>query len=356
MTKGVLDAIGRARVEQYQSMADACAWRYYQKCPHVTELEELRGEARFAVCQALDRFPEYNRQHGYADDDTQYLTAYVLMRVNGALMDWGRTADHLARSERAHAKKLDAAAAELKGETRPSSLAAATGIPEDRVRHVQAQEANRLLYLDEGVSSLDGETWASGIADSQVDVESEVTVNATLDGVVTTIQGLDQIQQQLVVMVFYHGVKLGDAGKMLGLGQEKAREAYESAVLQVHSTMLRSVMDGGSDTAGQPIEVTVHRQDADYSLATDECAYRDPPPGHKRCPGCSWDLPIESFTWRNKSKGWRCSLCPECDARRQREKYHQRRDGETAGIGIELPEATPAVDISSLELSVSRSP
>ena len=59
----MLDDAGRALVEEYDTIATGAAWHFWQKAPRA-DFEELRGIARLALVEAVERYPRYCAERG----------------------------------------------------------------------------------------------------------------------------------------------------------------------------------------------------------------------------------------------------------------------------------------------------
>jgi len=86
----VLDEAGRAQAEEYDTIATAAAWHFWQKAPRA-DFDELKGIARLALVEAVARYPHYCADRGY-DPDSSYIIGYLSQRVNGAILDFARSA------------------------------------------------------------------------------------------------------------------------------------------------------------------------------------------------------------------------------------------------------------------------
>ena len=236
----MLDDVGRALVEEYDTIATGAAWHFWQKAPRA-DFEELRGIARLALAEAVERYPRYCAAHGY-DPDSGYIIAYLSQRVNGAILDWARSADWLTRSQRQKYKLLEAAELELPPGAGLAELAAVAGLTEAEARDVRAAGETKPLYLDE---SADNGTGGPGsLRDLAADVEPIVAVRGILGAVARTVLALPRELQILLALRYVHGLDLEPIGAVLGINRNQAAELHDAAVIILHEAMLAEAADG----------------------------------------------------------------------------------------------------------------
>jgi RNA polymerase sigma factor (sigma-70 family) len=224
----VLDDAGRALAERYVNVASGAAWRYWRKAPRA-DIDELQAIAYAGLVQAVERFPDYQAEHGYALDDHRYLVAFIDRRVQGALLDWSRGEDWVTRSQRAKAKIIEAAAEN--GADGTAQLAEASGLTEDEVREVLAAKAASPMHLDSHPD------WAAGIPES-ADVESTAVAAGIMSAAVMVIRRLAWQQQAILAWYYLHGRSLRDYAREAGISPEQASSLHQAAILEVHAAML----------------------------------------------------------------------------------------------------------------------
>jgi DNA-directed RNA polymerase specialized sigma subunit len=237
----VLDDAGRALAEAHVNVATGAAWRFWRKAPRA-DADELRAIAYFALCQAVARFPDYQREHGYPLDDHRYLVAFIDRRVTGALLDWARGEDWVTRSQRTKAKIIEAAAEN--GADGTAQLAEASGLTEDEVRQVQAAQAASPICLDGDYGSSGGSGWAESLPDQSAEVESQAVVSSVLAAALRVIRGLPWQQQALLAWHYIEGGTLRAYAEAAGITPAQAVSLHHSAVLEVHDAMLAEAAEG----------------------------------------------------------------------------------------------------------------
>jgi DNA-directed RNA polymerase specialized sigma subunit len=98
--------------------------------------DDARSAAMFGLVQAIEAYPRYlERNPGFDPSREDYMRAYLLRRIRGAILDDARAADHMTRSDRRAAKVLRQA--EDDGAHGTAGLAAAAGIDPAVVRRVR---------------------------------------------------------------------------------------------------------------------------------------------------------------------------------------------------------------------------
>jgi RNA polymerase sigma factor (sigma-70 family) len=80
-----LDEATRERTQAHLYLADALAWRQYHRCGRAVPLEELRGEAQFALVYAASLYDEHRGVPFGA-----YLTMVIRHRLVQAVTRWRR--------------------------------------------------------------------------------------------------------------------------------------------------------------------------------------------------------------------------------------------------------------------------
>ena len=227
-----LDERGKAMVEEFRNLARAAAWRAFQRSP-LADLDELVSIAYTGLVEACERYPRYVAEHHFDPANTDYVAAYISRRVNGALLDSMRSADHITRADRNISKAL--AEAENLGLDR-AGQAKFAGVDQRKADAVRAAEARKPMSLDP--PGEDGK-FADTLPD-ETDIESSVVVGSVLGAAMTVIRGLDGANQWLVVLVHYYAMKVDQAAEVLGLDVDKARELYETAIVAAYEGMLRA--------------------------------------------------------------------------------------------------------------------
>jgi RNA polymerase sigma factor FliA len=223
----------KARIDQmaadFMPQVRAEAWKVYQRAPHALELEELVSLGLLGMTQAVAAWPAYCHRNRYSPEATEFLIAYILRRVRGAMLDALRSQDWVTRSARTRAKALrEAGQDQGLGE---AELAAAAGMSVREVRDTIAAVAARPVSLD--AEPHDVPAVAS--------TESQAVVSSVLEAASKALRGFPPRAQALIALRYYHGLSLAEAAAVLGADEAEAGRWQEEAVTAMHSAMVRAV-------------------------------------------------------------------------------------------------------------------
>jgi DNA-directed RNA polymerase specialized sigma24 family protein len=93
---------------------------------------------------------------------------------------------------------------------------------------------------------------AHDVPDESADVESATVVSGVLAAALHVIGHLGEVERWVLVLRYFEGLKLHDIGPLLGLDKDEVRKRWETAVLDIHSAMLRAAaVPGGCACNGQ---------------------------------------------------------------------------------------------------------
>jgi RNA polymerase sigma factor for flagellar operon FliA len=223
----------KQRIDQmaadFMPQVRAEAWKFYQKAPHALELDELTGLGLLGMTQAVAAWPRYCHKNGFDPEATQYLIAYILRRVRGAMLDAMRGQDHMTRSARTRAKVLREAGQDLG--LGDAELAERSGLTIAEVRETMAAAAARPV-------SLDAEPYDVPAPDG---TESSVVVSSILDAASAVLRGFPPQAQAAVVLRYYYGLAPAEAAAVLGEEEAEALSWLNEAVAAMHSAMVKAV-------------------------------------------------------------------------------------------------------------------
>lgn len=205
------------------------AWKVYQRAPHALELEELVSLGNLGMSQAVNAWPKYCAKNSYDPNATNYLIAYILRRVRGAMLDALRGQDWVTRSARTRAKALRAAGQDQG--LSEAELAERSGMTVAEVRATVAAVAARPVSLDaepHDVPAQDG-------------TESQVVVSSVLAAAVEALRLHTPQAQAVVILRYYHGCTNAEAAAVLGVDEADASSWHEEAVISMRDAMVRAV-------------------------------------------------------------------------------------------------------------------
>jgi DNA-directed RNA polymerase specialized sigma subunit len=241
----VLDEAGRLMVAQYAALARSAAWNFWRRTPTTTDLDELKGIAYLALCQAAERYPEYCAEHGYDPATPDYVVAFLIRRVRGALLDWARSEDHVSRGQRKTLKAIEKA--DLAGAS-TAELARLAGVSEAGVLAAQAAAVAKPVSIDQAPDG-DPDWVLAVLTDPAVGTESVAAVRGMLGATARVFAELPVQQQVIVVRHYLHDDALKDIARDLGITSDLAGELHQAAVLALHAAMLAEA-DGGGCACG----------------------------------------------------------------------------------------------------------
>jgi RNA polymerase sigma factor FliA len=223
----------RAEVERLTAeiipQARAEAYRVWQRAPHALELDELTSLALSGLAHAAARWETYCAEKGHDPHAFEYFKAYCLRRMRGSMADWQRSQDWVPRSVRADAKEIRAAGQDAG--LSEAELAEATGLSVDRVRSTLAAVSARPISFEAEPYDVPGED----------DVEGQAVVSSVLAAVTAVTSSLDDASRVILVLRYYHGLSIAEAGALAGVTEEEAARLHTDAILAVHDAMVRAV-------------------------------------------------------------------------------------------------------------------
>jgi RNA polymerase sigma factor for flagellar operon FliA len=207
------------------------AYKVYQRAPHALELDELTGLGLLGMTQAVAAWPGYCHRNGYSPAATQFLIAYILRRVRGAMLDAMRGQDHMTRSARTRVKLLREVGQDMG--LGDAELAERSGLTVAEVRETMAAAAARPVSLDAELYDVP----------AQDGTESSVVVLSILEAATEALREFPPQAQAAVVLRYYHGLAPADAAAVLGAEEAEASEWLAQAVAAMHSAMLKAVAE-----------------------------------------------------------------------------------------------------------------
>lgn len=235
-----LNAAQQELAASYESLARGQAWHFYKRSTGA-DIDDVLSAAMLGLVSGIDAYPAYCARNGYTVEDglsKGFLKAYLLRRINGAILDLARSNDHMTRSARNKVKALRRA--EDDGIRDEAGQARATGLTVAEAQRVKAAALVTVSLDDQDV--LAGAEYAgAAVTDLGADVESRVAVRQTLAVVVTAFDLLPPVQRVLVAFVFHQGLDITVAAQAVYLSEPEARQLLETAVCAIHRALLRQV-------------------------------------------------------------------------------------------------------------------
>jgi RNA polymerase sigma factor (sigma-70 family) len=215
-------------IEQLTAEARAIAWRHYQQAPPVLELDELVSIAYEGLLAAAKRWPDYCAERHFDPGAVQYFKTYATRRMNGAILDHMRGADHLSRLQRGRARQLrEASQARTSAER-----AQAAGLTRQQVWDTEAALARKPVAFDPAEHDMAG----------PADVDSSVFAATVLAAGVAAIRRMDTFAQLVIALHYYGGASFGQISAVTGEPEERVSAAHTGAVLELHAVMLAAAL------------------------------------------------------------------------------------------------------------------
>jgi DNA-directed RNA polymerase specialized sigma subunit len=218
-------------IARHTSLARTLAWRHSKAAPWVLDPDMALSLAYEALVVSATRWEAYCQARNFdpGPEGQRYFAAYVSRRVNGAILDYHRSNDHVTRVVRSRGRLLRDA--DPDGTMPDAELAAAAGLDIGQVRHARAELARRPvpLVVDE----------VHDVPDL-ADVEGEAGLRDLLASAVGTMKSLPVLEQVVLALVHHQERSLEDVAEGLGLPLDEVTAAYESGVLAVHAALARA--------------------------------------------------------------------------------------------------------------------
>lgn len=205
------------------------AWKVYQRAPHALELEELVSLGLLGMTQAVNAWPRYCHKNKFDPEATEYLIAYILRRVRGAMLDALRSQDWVTRSARTRAKALREAGQDQG--LSEADLAARSGMTVREVRETVAAVAARPVSLDAEPHDMP----------ATEGTESRVVVSSILEAAVGELRRYPPQVQAVVALRYYHGCTNTEAAAVLGVDEADVVRWHAEAVTAMHAAMVKAV-------------------------------------------------------------------------------------------------------------------
>lgn len=223
----------KARIDQmaadFMPQVRAEAWKVHQRAPHALELEEMVSLGLLGMTQAVAAWPRYCHKNGFDPEATQYLIAYILRRVRGAMLDALRSQDWVTRSARTRAKQLREAGQDQG--LSDAELAHRTGMSVREVRETMAAVAARPVSLDAEPHDVP----------DQVATESRVVVSSIMSAAGSVLRERTPLEQALIALRYYYGLPVPEAAAVLGMEEVDASSLLMGTVATMHEAMVRAV-------------------------------------------------------------------------------------------------------------------
>lgn len=227
-------------VSQNIDLARHLAWDACRRSPAL-DADETLSVAYEALVSVASRF-DGSRANVLADgtvDLAGAFSGYARRRINGAILDWQRSKDHVPRRHRSIYKILQAHG---HGAGRSvEELAEITGMEPERIRLLIAAVEASPVSLDSTQSADDSLDDGSPLAPkhhSSHSVEGSVLESRIKEAVTYVFDALPETQQAVVALRYYEGMDLASIAAELQVSLTSVRSMHSEAILQLHAAMV----------------------------------------------------------------------------------------------------------------------
>jgi RNA polymerase sigma factor FliA len=222
-------ATRHALIHEYAPMVRRLAFRMARNFPRSVDADDLYQIGMLGLMDAVER---------YEDSRAVSFTAYVRMRVKGAILDEMRKQDWVPRSVRDRAARLNnarkALSEQLGRSPRHDELAKFMEITEDRLEElIQTADVRVLISTEEGGEgeATVGDTLSSPSSDLEEDL-----ARRSLAGIVReAVAVLPERDQLIIDLYYYRDLNFKEIADVLGV--------TESRVSQLHSRIRKRLRE-----------------------------------------------------------------------------------------------------------------
>jgi RNA polymerase sigma factor (sigma-70 family) len=210
----------------------AMAWKQFQRMPpSAVDLDELVSIAQIGLVQAARKYADYAMRRGFDPHAAggTFQDAYAIRRMQGAILDYLRSQDHVSRGTR-HT---------LKGLAEGMSLAE-LGITKEAAEKARARDVHPVSLETQAVDGYDP-------ADTEAGPESQVVVSEVQRAALAAYDGLDGWTQAIVAMRFHQGLDMYEVAERMacwGLTFADVQAAADAGAVAIHRAMLLAASDG----------------------------------------------------------------------------------------------------------------
>lgn len=227
-------------VEDNVNLANFLAMKVWQRNPAKLDKDELTSVAFQGLVTAAIRFdPETFERSEESVTDGSAFSSFARRRINGAILDWQRTQDHVPRQQRKIFKELQ----ELGYGAGQSveTLSVLSGVPEKQIRTLASLVEQRTLSIDSEVRPQDspdsGYVQFAQTLDSGDSTESSAVVSEVTGALVKAWESLPALEQQVIALRYYAGQELSAISELLETTPATVRYAHNEALDILYAAM-----------------------------------------------------------------------------------------------------------------------
>ena len=209
-------------VLSYLPLVQQIAYRIHRHLPASVDVRDLIGYGILALVEALPKL-----------DNTKNPTAYLKLRIKGAIYDYLRSLDFVSRSLRSKEKTIrqaiDKLSMEKGGEVSDEELAEYLGESPERLKEdLQAISFSYLMSLDELFQ--EGRSYEELFESTEEGPEEAVIRKDLREKLLKAIEGLDYREKLVLQLLYYEELPLKEVAGLLGVSMARVSQIKANAI------------------------------------------------------------------------------------------------------------------------------
>ncbi len=214
-------------VLSYLPLVKEIAYRLYRHLPKSVDVRDLIGYGVLAVVEALPKL-----------DKNKNPTAYLKLRIKGAMYDYLRSIDFASRNVRSKEKAIRQALEKLsieKGrEVSDEELAEFLGEDPERLKEdLQAISFSYLMSLEEIFSERRS---YEELFESKEESPEEIVIKKDIrEKLLKAIERLEKREKLVLQLLYYEELPLKEVAKLLGVSMARVSQIKSSAIEKLKS-------------------------------------------------------------------------------------------------------------------------
>jgi len=214
-------------VLSYLPLVEQIAYRLYRHLPRSVDIRDLIGYGVLAVVEALPKL-----------DKNKNPTAYLKLRIKGAMYDYLRSIDFASRNIRSKEKAIKHALEKLSmekgGEVSDEELAQFLGEDPERLKEdLQAISFSYLMSLEE--IFFEGRSYEE-LFESKEESPEEIVIKKDLrEKLLKAIEKLEKREKLVLQLLYYEELPLKEVAKLLGISMARVSQIKSSAIEKLKS-------------------------------------------------------------------------------------------------------------------------
>lgn len=224
-------------VVTHLKLAQRLALESWRRSPETMEKYEVVAVAYQGLISAALKFDQTWRPDDPKYDPFLAFGAFARQRINGSILDWQRSRDHVPKRQRQVYKNLQKHG---HGAGRSAEeLADITGLNVEKIRFitqaVESMDVSLDIYQEDG----EGSTYYREVPSSQ-NVERVALASSIQGTAADTFRALPPLQRSILSLRYYQGLDLTQIAVELGVGVSVVRASHKDAIDLIHEAMRRA--------------------------------------------------------------------------------------------------------------------